>query len=66
MQKRTLAQVDWMVGEIIAELEALGIAERTLVIFTSCTRKRCALSLTLTTERLPVLLVPVELPTRGF
>lgn len=31
----TIAQVDWMVGEIIAELESLGIADRTLVIFTS-------------------------------
>ena len=30
-----IAQVDWMVGEIIAELETLGIAEKTLVIFTS-------------------------------
>ena len=30
-----IAQVDWMVGEIIAELESLGIADRTLVIFTS-------------------------------
>lgn len=30
-----IAQVDWMVGEIIDELESLGIAEKTLVIFTS-------------------------------
>ncbi|MGI9261455.1 MAG: sulfatase family protein [Woeseiaceae bacterium] len=30
-----IAQVDWMVGEIITELESLGIDERTLVIFTS-------------------------------
>lgn len=30
-----IAQVDWMVGEIIAELESLEIAENTLVIFTS-------------------------------
>jgi len=30
-----IAQVDWMVGEIIAELESLSLAERTLVIFTS-------------------------------
>lgn len=30
-----IAQVDWMVGEIINELESLGIAEETLVIFTS-------------------------------
>lgn len=30
-----IAQVDWMVGEIIAELESLGIMDRTLVIFTS-------------------------------
>ena len=30
-----IAQVDWMVGEIITELESLGIAENTLLIFTS-------------------------------
>lgn len=30
-----IAQMDWMVGEVIGELEALGIAENTLVIFTS-------------------------------
>lgn len=30
-----IAQVDWMVGEIVAELETLGIAENTLLIFTS-------------------------------
>ena len=30
-----IAQVDWMVGAVIAELEELGIAEKTLVIFTS-------------------------------
>ena len=30
-----IAQVDWMVGEIVAELETLGIADNTLVVFTS-------------------------------
>ncbi|MDH3440390.1 MAG: arylsulfatase [Gammaproteobacteria bacterium] len=30
-----IAQVDWMIGEIIAELESLGIAGNTLLIFTS-------------------------------
>lgn len=30
-----IAQVDWMVGEIVAELESLGIAENTLLVFTS-------------------------------
>ena len=30
-----IAQVDWMVGEVVAELEALGIADNTLLIFTS-------------------------------
>jgi len=30
-----IAQVDWMVGEIVAELESLGISDNTLVIFTS-------------------------------
>lgn len=30
-----IVQTDWMVGEVIAELEALGIADNTLVIFTS-------------------------------
>jgi arylsulfatase A-like enzyme len=30
-----IAQVDWMVGEIVAELESLGIADNTLLIFTS-------------------------------
>jgi arylsulfatase A-like enzyme len=30
-----IAQVDWMVGEVIDELESLGIANNTLVIFTS-------------------------------
>jgi arylsulfatase A-like enzyme len=30
-----IVQMDWMTGQIIAELEKLGIAERTLVIFTS-------------------------------
>ena len=30
-----IVQTDWMVGEIIEELEALGIADNTLVIFTS-------------------------------
>ncbi len=30
-----IAQVDWMVGEVVAELESLGIAENTLLIFTS-------------------------------
>ena len=30
-----IAQVDWMVGEIVSELESLGIADNTLVIFTS-------------------------------
>jgi arylsulfatase A-like enzyme len=30
-----IAQMDWMVGQVIGELEALGIAENTLVIFTS-------------------------------
>lgn len=30
-----IAQVDWMVGEIVDELESLGIADKTLVIFTS-------------------------------
>jgi len=30
-----IAQMDWMVGEVIRELEDLGIAENTLVIFTS-------------------------------
>ena len=30
-----IVQMDWMVGKIIEELEALGIAENTLVIFTS-------------------------------
>ena len=30
-----IAQVDWMVGEIVTELETLGIADNTLLIFTS-------------------------------
>ena len=30
-----IAQMDWMVGEVIRELDALGIAQDTLVIFTS-------------------------------
>jgi arylsulfatase A-like enzyme len=30
-----IVQMDWMVGEVIRELEVLGIAENTLVIFTS-------------------------------
>lgn len=30
-----IVQMDWMTGQIITELENLGIAERTLVIFTS-------------------------------
>ncbi len=30
-----IAQMDWMTGKVIEELEALGIAENTLVIFTS-------------------------------
>lgn len=30
-----IAQLDWMVGEVVAELEALGIADNTLLIFTS-------------------------------
>lgn len=30
-----IAQVDWMVGEIVAELESLGIVDQTIVIFTS-------------------------------
>ena len=30
-----IAQGDWMVGEIVAELETLGIADNTLVVFTS-------------------------------
>jgi arylsulfatase A-like enzyme len=30
-----IAQVDWMVGEIVAELDALEVADGTLVIFTS-------------------------------
>jgi arylsulfatase A-like enzyme len=30
-----IAQVDWMVGEVIRELESLGLTENTLVIFTS-------------------------------
>ncbi|MGI9206141.1 MAG: sulfatase family protein [Woeseiaceae bacterium] len=30
-----IVQTDWMVGEVVDELEALGIAENTLVIFTS-------------------------------
>lgn len=30
-----IAQMDWMVGEVIEELETLGIADNTLVIFTS-------------------------------
>ena len=30
-----IVQMDWMTGQIVDELEALGIAERTLVIFTS-------------------------------
>lgn len=30
-----IAQMDWMVGEVIKELEALGLTENTLVIFTS-------------------------------
>jgi arylsulfatase A-like enzyme len=30
-----IVQMDWMTGEIMRELEALGVAENTLVIFTS-------------------------------
>jgi arylsulfatase A-like enzyme len=30
-----LAEMDWCVGELLDELDALGLAERTLVIFTS-------------------------------
>ncbi len=30
-----IVQMDWMVGEIIKELEQLGIAENTIIIFTS-------------------------------
>jgi len=30
-----IAQMDWMTGKVIEELEALGIADNTLVIFTS-------------------------------
>ncbi|WP_068546829.1 sulfatase family protein [Thalassotalea crassostreae] len=30
-----IAQMDWMTGKVIRELEALGIAENTLIIFTS-------------------------------
>jgi arylsulfatase A-like enzyme len=30
-----IAQVDWMVGAIVTELESLGIADNTLLIFTS-------------------------------
>lgn len=30
-----IAQVDWVVGEIIEELEVLGIADKTLILFTS-------------------------------
>ena len=30
-----IVQMDWMTGEIVKELEALGIAENTLIVFTS-------------------------------
>ena len=30
-----IAQVDWVVGEVVAELQALGLEENTLILFTS-------------------------------